>query len=196
MCIIRLELILKKFKLKNSNFIINTKRLTIKNLPKNLDNGTLRAVIIKGMGFKGAKRVKQSGLIKVAIVKDKETRLGKGFAFVDFKDTDSALNCLRSMDNKEGGYGEGIGKRPIVEFSFDDIRKLHIQKQRELNLKKKQVSTPKPEAIPPTSAKDAESRKAVKKEIKKQKIVGRGKKQREKRRLARESAAGQADQKN
>jgi nucleolar protein 4 len=191
----------RKFKLGNANYIINPKRLTIKNVPKHFENGDLMKAIISALGMTGSKKIKRAGIRKVAIVKDKIQVVGKstveqpdwnmdmpsddetkspstgakmaikkksrGFAFVDFTNTESALSCLKAMNNIVGGFGSGIAKRPIVEFSFDDVRKLQIQKNRSLAVKKD---------TPPLRN---ENPKSIKR-------LGRGQKQRLKRKLAKE----------
>lgn len=157
----------KKIKLKNPNYVINTKRLMIRNIPKPMENGDLQTAIVRAMGITGPKKVKQAGIIKVAIVKDKvivaagdrpprdsdfdmtapdsddetkkssskmdmkERKKSRGFAFVDFVDLERAMKCLETMNNVPGAFGtEYAHRRPIVEFSFDDVRKLQIQKSR------------------------------------------------------------------
>ena len=199
----------KKFKLKNTNFVINTKRLMVRNVPKAMENGDLLHVLIKAMGLQGSKKKKQSGILKVAIVKDKimvaangepapkeadfdmndsdsetetptatdakipmkEKKRSRGFAFVDFADSDRAMKCLEAFNNVPGAFGEKDPKRrPIVEFSFDDVRKLQIQQQRAV----KQFAA--------KSASPQEPKRSVDKSIKK---LSRGQKQREKRRASR-----------
>ena len=200
----------KKFKLKNPNFVINTKRLTIRNVPKRMENGDLQAAIIRAMGINGAKKSKQAGITKVAIVKDKlmvavgdrkpmetdfdmnapesdgedekkttslemkEKKRSRGFAFVDLVDSERALKCLEAMNNVPGAFGDVDPKRrPIVEFSFDDVRKLQIQQQRAI----KQANKRKDD-VKPVKAKPSISKK-----------LSRGQKQREKRRAQREAVS-------
>jgi RNA recognition motif-containing protein len=201
----------KKFKIKNPNYVINTNRLMVRNVPKKMENGDLLTAALKAMKITGPKKVKQAGIIKVAIVKDKvmvavgdrkpkeeeefdmnapesddedgktpttnqdtklemkEKKKSRGFAFIDFTNSDSALKCLEAMNNVPGAFGEAFGnRRPIVEFSFDDVRKLQIQKQRELK-KSRVTDTIKPQ---------------VKKVIDKK--LSRGQRQRAQRRALRE----------
>ena len=213
----------KKFKLSNSNFVINTKRLTIRNVPKRMENGDLQHAIVKAMGVKGSKKTKQCGIIKVAIVKDKlmvpvgggdkdpkeahfdmnedssddeaakkgeanadikmkQKKRSRGFAFVDFADSERAMKCLESMNNVAGAFGQfDLTRRPIVEFSFDDVRKLQIQQNRAVNLHAKAKEAEKA-GVPAV---------AVKKGIKKE-VIGRGKKQRMKKAAKRAAAEAAA----
>jgi RNA recognition motif-containing protein len=101
----------------------------------------------------------------------KEKKRSRGFAFVDFADSERAMRCLEATNNVPGAFGEKDPKRrPIVEFSFDDVRKLQIQQQRAV----KQAAKPSNEM-------------GVKKTIEKK--LSRGQKQRAKRRAEREAAA-------
>jgi RNA recognition motif-containing protein len=198
--------------LKNPNYVVNTKRLTVKNVPKHFENGDLMKAIANAMKLTGPSKLKRCGVLKVAIVKDKvpvvdadssqhkkpqewslemdesedekdvEMNKGnekikmkkksRGFAFVDFNSTENALRCLNAMNNVVGAFGDGTGtRRPIVEFSFDDVRKLQIQKAR---LEKMGGVRDTPVKV-----------------IKKGKRLGRGQKQRLKRRLAKQPPAQQ-----
>ena len=203
----------RKIKLKNPNYVVNTKRLTIKNVPKQFENGDLMKAIIVAMRSTGPKKLKQAGILKVAIVKDKipvvdgesvqtkkpeewslemdsdteeqqapnhlnekvkMKKRSRGFAFVDFDSTENALRCLNAMNNVIGAFGDGTGtRRPIVEFSFDDVRKLQIQKAR----------------LEKTGGAMVKDTSMVKKTGAMKKRLGRGQKQRLRRRLAKEQAA-------
>ena len=200
----------RKIKLKNPNYVVNTKRLTVKNVPKHFENGDLMKAIASAMKLTGPSKLKRCGVLKVAIVKDKVPivdvdsnqqkkpqewslemdesedekdvvptkgnnekvkmkKKSRGFAFVDFSSTENALRCLNAMNNVAGSFGDGTGtRRPIVEFSFDDVRKLQIQKAR---LEKMGGIRDTPVKV-----------------IKKGKRLGRGQKQRMKRRLANQPA--------
>jgi RNA recognition motif-containing protein len=108
--------------------------------------------------------------------KVKMKKKSRGFAFVDFNSTENALRCLNALNNVSGAFGDGTGtRRPIVEFSFDDVRKLQIQKAR-LDKKVNIVGSGDKKVI------------TKKNNIKR---LGRGQKQRLKRRLAKEAKTTQ-----
>eukprot|EP00929_Paragymnodinium_shiwhaense_P025851 TRINITY_DN1553_c0_g3_i2.p1 TRINITY_DN1553_c0_g3~~TRINITY_DN1553_c0_g3_i2.p1 ORF type:complete len:921 (+),score=369.68 TRINITY_DN1553_c0_g3_i2:157-2919(+) len=129
----------RKFRINNSNFVLNPLRLSIRNLPRFVDVTKLREAVVEHLGNQlatgGAKKAgrKQAneGIAKVSLVRDDERRTedgerrSKGFGFVAFTDHDMALKTLEMLNDNPEIFGGG--KRPIVEFSIEDKRKLRMQ---------------------------------------------------------------------
>ncbi|MED6233742.1 hypothetical protein ATANTOWER_016049 [Ataeniobius toweri] len=122
----------KRAKLRDINVFVSKNRLCIHNLPKSVDNKKLKALCLKGL--KGTKGVR---ITECRVMYDKKPEKGQvmgqslGYGFVQFWDHEQALATLRYLNNNPTIFGPH--KRPIVEFSLEDSRKLklkEIRKQR------------------------------------------------------------------
>ncbi|XP_062469638.1 RNA-binding protein 28 [Pezoporus occidentalis] len=139
---------LKAQKLRDPNIFVSRTRLCIHNLPKAIDSTHLRQVLRRLLGGGG-----KGPCIKECRVMREQRGQGQslGFAFVGFGTHEEALGALRSINNNPRLFG--AHKRPIVEFSLEDRRKLKLKEQRTqrslLKLKQMQAAaaaTPEPAA--------------------------------------------------
>ncbi|CAJ1340441.1 unnamed protein product [Effrenium voratum] len=130
----------RRWRINNSNFAIHPQRLSIRNMPTFVDANKLREVVVKNLAeVNGAEKRKerqqlaQSAVVKACLVRDKErreesgARRSKGFAFIAFKDHDSAMKTLQFLNDNPQAFGGG--RRPIVEFAVEDKRKLRMQEE-------------------------------------------------------------------
>ena len=151
----------RNYKASNPNFFINPTRLSVRNLPVFIDGHKLM-----GAALTATKNATQRacGVLKATIIKDREREeRSKGYGFIDFSTHEAAMTCLKALNNNASAVSPGNRKSPIVEFAFEDKRKLRIQelaKERHSKAAKARADPEKP------------------------KRLGRGKKQREKKRLA------------
>ena len=132
----------KKFKSGDPNYVINPLRLIVRNLPVGVEVQELREKIVSG----GSQAVLAEGetkpskedrkkfaktLTSVRVMRSDERRTQEGarrslgFAFVEFASHEHALGVLKWLNNREGVFG----KKPIVEFAFDDKRALRTQEK-------------------------------------------------------------------
>lgn len=120
---------IKRTKLRSLNVFVSKTRLCVHNLPKSVDNKKLRALCLQAVkGSKGAR------VTECRVMYDKKPEKGQvmgqslGYGFVQFQDHEHALSALRYLNNNPDIFGPH--KRPIVEFSLEDSRKLKIKELR------------------------------------------------------------------
>ncbi|XP_059252446.1 RNA-binding protein 28 [Mustela nigripes] len=159
----RFEL-LKHQKLKDQNIFVSLTRLCLHNLPKSVDDKELRKLLLSAT--RGEKGVR---LKECRVMRDLKGALGKvkgqslGYAFAEFQEHEHALTALRHINNNPEIFGPL--KRPIVEFSLEDRRKLKIKElriQRSLQKVKSKLATGGPQQEQPALGKDQQrQRKAA-----------------------------------
>jgi nucleolar protein 4 len=139
----------KKLKLANPNFHVSRTRLSLKNLPKDLDERKLRNIF-----FDAAKKACPGEKIVIKQVKvvrddtkldDQNQPVSRGFGFVEFEDHTQALEALRrvnSMDSKQLGLKQHIN----VQFAIENT--LVLQKR------DRRIKDAKDQKFTPTQAQD------------------------------------------
>ncbi|NXW25669.1 RBM28 protein, partial [Circaetus pectoralis] len=115
---------LKYQKLRDQNIFVSRTRLCIHNLPKAVDSARLRRLLLQVAGGGKAMRIKECRVMRELRGKGQSL----GYAFVEFGEHEQALAALRSINNNPRLFG--AQKRPIVEFSLEDRRKLKLKEQR------------------------------------------------------------------
>ncbi|XP_076119315.1 RNA-binding protein 28 isoform X2 [Alosa pseudoharengus] len=120
---------LKRAKLRDLNIFVSKTRLCVHNLPKSVDQKRLRGLCIQAAG--GGKAV---WITECRVMYDRKPERGQvmgqslGYGFVEFREHEHALKALRHLNNNPDIFGPN--KRPIVEFSLEDQRKLKIKEMR------------------------------------------------------------------
>ncbi|XP_053114072.1 RNA-binding protein 28 [Hemicordylus capensis] len=120
---------LKHQKLKDQNIFVSRTRLCVHNLPKSVDDSRLRKLMLRAVASMPRVRIKEC-----RVMRDLKAPAGKGrgqslgYAFVEFPEHEQALAALRHVNNNPQLFGDQ--KRPIVEFSLEDRRKLRLKEQR------------------------------------------------------------------
>jgi nucleolar protein 4 len=159
-----------KEKLQNPNIFVSPTRLLFRNISKSITEDDLKVLVKKILIEHDSSLANQKLFVQVKVLKETEkldkqgNPLSKGFAFIEFKKPEFALKAIKLCNNDSKYFG---GKfRPIVEFSLEDHRVLRIRKLKLARQKKKNLE------------KIGEKEKKEK--------IGRGKKQRMKRKLKKE----------
>jgi len=119
-----------KTKLKNLHMFVSTKRLAIHNIPFSYRDNQLYELCMQN-ATKNA-NITFCRIMRAKKGKDKNGHVllgkSKGFAFVEFTEHLDALTCLRNLNNNPEAFTDK--KRPIVEFSIENMRALKIQEKR------------------------------------------------------------------
>ncbi|ELK13879.1 RNA-binding protein 28 [Pteropus alecto] len=157
----RFEL-LKHQKLKDQNIFVSRTRLCLHNLPKAVDDTQLRKLLLNASRGEKGVRIKECRVMRdLRGVHGKIKGQSLGYAFAEFQEHEHALRALRHINNNPDIFGPQ--KRPIVEFSLEDRRKLKIKEQRIQRSQQKVISkstTGEPQQERPESGK-ARQRKAA-----------------------------------
>nr|XP_013811051.1 PREDICTED: RNA-binding protein 28 [Apteryx mantelli mantelli] len=129
---------LKYQKLRDQNIFVSRTRLCVHNLPKAVDSAQLRRLLLKAAGGDGAVGCREGVWVQLGqpllcpqcrVMRDlKGQGQSLGYAFVEFAEHEQALAALRHTNNNPQLFGPQ--KRPIVEFSLEDHRKLKMKEQR------------------------------------------------------------------
>ncbi|XP_075772847.1 RNA-binding protein 28 isoform X2 [Pelodiscus sinensis] len=120
---------LKRQKLRDQQVFVSRTRLCLHNLPKALGDQQLRQLMQQAAGGGPGPRIKEC-----RVMRNRAAPAGKGrgqslgYAFVEFERHEDALAALRHTNNNPQLFGPQ--KRPIVEFSLEDARKLKVKEQR------------------------------------------------------------------
>jgi nucleolar protein 4 len=121
---------LKSAMLKNLTRFIAKERLTIHNIPENIDDLKLRKMVEKKTNLKPIEcRVMLENKPSPGFPKGKS----KGFGFLSFKCHEDALAVLRKLNNNPDVFG--TSHRPIVSFSIEDMNVMKIKEKRALRSK-------------------------------------------------------------
>lgn len=140
----------KRAKLRDIKVFVSKTRLCVHNLPKSVDNKKLKALCLQAV--KGVKGVRMT---ECRVIYDKKPEKGQvmgqslGYGFVQFMDHEHALSTLRYLNNNP--YIFGSQKRPIVEFSLEDSRKLKIKEMRQQKSKEAFKNQPSKGGVKPKS---------------------------------------------
>ncbi|KAL0618052.1 RNA-binding protein 28 [Plecturocebus cupreus] len=157
----RFEL-LKHQKLKDQNIFVSRTRLCLHNLPKAVDDKQLRKLLLSATRGEKGVRIKEC-----RVMRDLKGAHGNmkgqslGYAFAEFQEHEHALKALRYINNNPEIFGPQ--KRPIVEFSLEDRRKLKMKElriQRSLQKMKSKPATVKPQKGQLELAKDQQQKAA------------------------------------
>lgn len=160
----------RQIKLKNPNYFVSRTRLSVRNIPPEIDSKTLKRMFIDAVKQRATQAEPKVLHAKLLYDKDRMDENGKpkskGMGFVEFTEHEHALTALRALNNNPEAFSRA--RRPIVEFSIEDaraVRKLELKaKHRDERHKKQSKDEGKPRG-----AEQAAKRVAAKEKKEKQK---------------------------
>ena len=129
----------KKQILKDLTMFVSPTRLCVRNLPPNIDDKSLKKIMLKFADDPGAK-ITECKIMRDFKTSDstspKSVGTSKGHGFVSYTTHESALNALRKVNNNPMVFKKE--QRPIIEFSVENrtalnARQKRLQKSREKN---------------------------------------------------------------
>lgn len=154
--------LLKHQKLKDQNIFVSRTRLCLHNLPKAVDDKQLRKLLLNATRGEQGVRIKECRVMRdLRGVHGKMKGQSLGYAFAEFQEHEHALAALRHTNNNPEIFGPQ--KRPIVEFSLEDRRKLKIKElriQRSQQKMKSKSATGEPQQEQPELGKDQQQKAA------------------------------------
>lgn len=125
----------KKELLKNLHNFVSDTRLCIHNLPPSVDDQKLRQIFSKGVKIDHS----EAKITECRVMRNKKGsgKLGtsKGFGFVAFSKHEYALTALKNLNNNPEIFTKD--RRPIVEFSIENMVALNKKKTRLVNSQRK-----------------------------------------------------------
>ncbi|KAE8616870.1 hypothetical protein XENTR_v10008909 [Xenopus tropicalis] len=120
---------IKRQKLKCQNIFVSKTRLCVHNIPKSVDDKKLRQLFLTASGGGSSVRIKECRVMRdLKGIGGNHKGQSLGYAFVEFLEHEHALAALRSVNNNPDIFGPK--KRPIVEFSLEDMNKLKLKEKR------------------------------------------------------------------
>ncbi|KAG1929452.1 RNA-binding protein [Pimephales promelas] len=124
---------MKRAKLRDVHVYVSKTRLRVHNLPLSVNQPKFRKLCLSAAGGKGVR------ITECRVMYDKKPIRGQvmgkslGYGFVEFIEHEQALQALRHLNNNPDIFGPQ--KRPIVEFSLEDGKKLKLKALRLKNSK-------------------------------------------------------------
>lgn len=126
----------RKSKLKNPNFVVSPTRLSIRNLPRDVDDAKLKKVSLDAVTRARRQIAEEDGTEPdSSVVRLHQVKLVQNgnYGFVEFQKHEDALHALTILNNSNVF---GRSARPIVEFAIENMRELNKQRERRASDKK------------------------------------------------------------
>ncbi|CAH8599554.1 unnamed protein product [Heterobilharzia americana] len=117
----------KKMKLTDPNYFISDIRLCLRNLPLSVSDNDLKSVCYKFVKDKKCK-ISECRIMR-NLQPGRQQYRSLGYAFVTFDNHENAMKVLNGLNNNPNAFPPS-NRRPIVEFSVENLRALQLKQKR------------------------------------------------------------------
>ncbi|CAH8648001.1 unnamed protein product [Dicrocoelium dendriticum] len=117
----------KKAKLSNPNIFISDVRLCVRNLPLSVSDQRLKQACLDLLGPHSKHRITECRVMR-NLEPGRQQLRSLGYAFVSFTCHEDALKVLHGLNNNPNIFPNQ--RRPIVEFSLENMQALEIKRRR------------------------------------------------------------------
>nr|CAX74115.1 RNA-binding protein 28 [Schistosoma japonicum] len=117
----------KKKKLTDPNYFISDVRLCLRNLPLHVSDDNLKSACSNYMK-KSTGRILECRIMR-NLQPGRQQYRSLGYGFVAFNNHEDALNVLHGLNNNPNAFPPS-NRRPIVEFSLENIKALQLKQRR------------------------------------------------------------------
>ncbi|KAK4468100.1 hypothetical protein MN116_008270, partial [Schistosoma mekongi] len=135
----------KKKKLTDPNYFISDVRLCLRNLPLNVSDDNLKSACLNYIK-KGTGRILECRIMR-NLQPGRQQYRSLGYGFVAFNNHEDALNVLHGLNNNPNAFPPS-NRRPIVEFSLENIKALQLKQKRAEKSSMLQSKSNKPSSQP------------------------------------------------
>ncbi|CAH8617767.1 unnamed protein product [Schistosoma rodhaini] len=118
----------KKKKLTDPNYFISDVRLCLRNLPLHVSDDDLKSACMKFLKKGTDRRISECRIMR-NLQPGRQQYRSLGYGFVAFSNHENALNVLHGLNNNPNAFPPS-NRRPIVEFSVENMRALQLKQKR------------------------------------------------------------------
>ncbi|KAH9580298.1 RNA-binding protein 28, variant 2 [Schistosoma haematobium] len=118
----------KKKKLTDPNYFISDVRLCLRNLPLHVSDDELKSACMKFLKKSTDHRILECRIMR-NLQPGRQQYRSLGYGFVAFTNHENALSVLYGLNNNPNAFPPS-NRRPIVEFSLENMRALQLKQKR------------------------------------------------------------------
>ncbi|CAH8609634.1 unnamed protein product [Schistosoma haematobium] len=118
----------KKKKLTDPNYFISDVRLCLRNLPLHVSDDDLKSACMKFLKKSTDHRILECRIMR-NLQPGRQQYRSLGYGFVAFTNHENALSVLYGLNNNPNAFPPS-NRRPIVEFSLENMRALQLKQKR------------------------------------------------------------------